>query len=99
MKVRIIAMLNKNQFSELGLELGIATENLRLQVATVDLLHSFNKPENSDLVRIHLHNITDALHSNLQDVINRIDNVASKLFSEMEQLEKEEARQVETTIQ
>lgn len=29
-------MLNKNQFSELGLELGVATENLRLQVATVD---------------------------------------------------------------
>ncbi|MDG4508028.1 DpnD/PcfM family protein [Streptococcus suis] len=87
-------MLNKNQFSELGLELGVATENLRLQVATVDLLHSFNKPENSDLVRIHLHNITDALHTNLQDVINRIDNVASKLFSEMEQLEKEEALQV-----
>ncbi|HEM3568942.1 hypothetical protein ACS6Y8_04685 [Streptococcus suis] len=87
-------MLNKDQFCALGLELGVATENLRLQV----LLHSLNKPENSELVRLHLHNITDALHSNLQAVINRIDDVACKLFSEMEELEKE-ARQVENTIQ
>ncbi|HHW4959328.1 TPA: hypothetical protein ACU0L4_001321 [Streptococcus suis] len=91
-------MLNKDQFCALGLELGVATENLRLQVATVDLLHSLNKPENSELVRLHLHNITDALHSNLQAVINRIDDVACKLFSEMEELEKE-TRQVENTIQ
>ncbi|WP_024413287.1 hypothetical protein [Streptococcus suis] len=88
-------MLNKDQFCALGLELGVATG---LQVATVDLLHSLNKPENSELVRLHLHNITDALHSNLQAVINRIDDVACKLFSEMEELEKE-ARQVENTIQ
>lgn len=82
-------MLKKEQFGELGLELGEATANLRLQVATVDLLNSFNKPENRDMVRLHLYNITDALHTNLQDVINRIENVASKLFSEMERLEKE----------
>ncbi|HEM5985625.1 TPA: hypothetical protein U2B44_002089 [Streptococcus suis] len=77
----------------------MATENLRLQVATVDLLHSLNKPENSELVRLHLHNITDALHSNLQAVINRIDDVACKLFPEVEQLEKEENRQTENTTQ